>query len=287
MKSVKFLTLLLAFQLSSAFALPLAKIDSLNFRPGPFYKDFLVNYNFEGIVKLSNCSGSLIQFEEQGNDAKAIVLTNGHCVSKGPFGGFISPGEVLTNKKVNVKMKVFKNREKLFPITAVKIVYATMTDTDIALYELNETYEQILARTGVTPLVLSLEKPAEGTSIDIVSGYWERGYSCAIDGFVTRLLEAGWTFKNSIRFTPGCDTVPGTSGSPIIAANSREVIAINNTSNESGERCTMDNPCEVSESGDVTFSKGLRYGQQTYNIYSCLNENREVSVTTAGCKLPK
>jgi hypothetical protein len=49
----------------------------------------------------------------------------------------------------------------------------------------------------------------------------------------------------------------------------------------------MDNPCEVSTDGTVTVRKGISYGQQTYTIYSCLNEQFAFDLKKAGCVLPK
>ena len=83
--------------------------------------------------------------------------------------------------------------------------------------------------------------------------------------------EAGWSWTDSIRYSePGCDTIGGTSGSPIIEEGTRVVVGVNNTSNESGQTCTMNNPCEVSKSGRKTVRKGYSYGQQTYQFYGCL-----------------
>ena len=127
---------------------------------------------FEGIVKLSNCSGSLIILENMPTTAKALVLTNGHCLSLP--GGFLRPGRVLVNQTVNRAMRVFDSNMRLFNLKAVKIVYATMTDTDATLYELNETYDQILARTNVRPLLLAPTHPLEHIQVNIVSGYWDR-----------------------------------------------------------------------------------------------------------------
>lgn len=286
MKHLKYLVLLLALNSGYAFAFPKAPVDNLNFRPEKLF-NLESQYDFEGIVKLSNCSGSLIQFEGQSDDAKAIVLTNGHCVKKGWFGGMLKPGEVMVNVKKNRSMKVFKNEDTLYNINATKIIYATMTDTDMALFELSETYNQIRNRTGVSPLTLSSTRSYEGVSIDIVSGYWERGYSCGIEKFVYVVKEANWTFKDSIRYSPGCATVGGTSGSPIIEAGTRTVIGVNNSANESGHKCTMNNPCEVNKKGDVFVKKGLKYGQQTYNVYSCLTANMVLDVNKKGCVLPK
>lgn len=286
MKNLILIALFLSFNSTVAFALPKAPIDDLNFRP---HKQFGLEstYDFEGIVKLSNCSGSLVQFEGQSDDAKALVLTNGHCVPKGIFGGFLKPGEVLANKSVRRSMKVFSDEETLHNISATRIVYATMTGTDMALYELSESFSEIFNRIGVRPFTLSSARPVESTPIVIVSGYWERGYSCAIDSFIFKLLEDDWTFEDSIRYTAGCDTIGGTSGSPIIEAGTREVIAVNNTANESGRRCAMNNPCEVNQAGDVFVQKGLRYGQQTYNIYNCLTSGFQVDLNKVGCDLAK
>ncbi len=282
------LGLFLILSTSSAFALPKAPVDDINFRPA-HNKDIsaVADYDFEGIVKLSNCSGSLVLLEGQSDNAKALVLTNGHCVPRTFFGGLLNPGEVVVNKTVHREMKIFKNLTTLYPITAVKIIYATMTNTDMAIYELDETYAEIYARTKVKPLTLVSKRPVVGTSIQIISGYWERGYSCGVDGFVYSLLEAGYTWFDSIRYTEGCDTIGGTSGSPIIAEGTKDVIAVNNTSNESGYECSMNNPCEVNEAGDVYIEKGLRYAQQTYNFYTCLTADFSLDLDLPHCELPQ
>jgi V8-like Glu-specific endopeptidase len=277
------LTLALTVSTATAFALPRAPHDALKVN----LKSNIDNaaYDFEGIVKLSNCSGSLVQFSGQPDTAKAIVMTNGHCIQKP--GGFLEPGEVWVNRAISRTMKIFDKNMKLSPINATKILYATMTDTDVAFYELNESYASIEARTGVRPLEMDTQHPVVGLNIDIISGYWDRGYSCDIDGFVFQIKEAKWTWTDSIRYTSGCDTIGGTSGSPIIQRGTRTVVAINNTSNESGERCTMDNPCEVDQNGTVTVSQGVRYGQQTYKTYSCLTPDFRFDLTRRGCELPK
>jgi len=288
MIAIKIFALLLVLNVSSAFAFPKAPVNDLNFRPSNYQKSIILqDYDFEGIVKLSNCSGSLIKFEGQSDDSKAVVLTNGHCVPAGTFGGFLKPGQVIFNKKVNRDFKVFKDKDTLFPIKSDKILYATMTNTDVAFYELTESYSQILSRTNVRPLVLSSQRPTEGIEIDIVSGYWERGYSCGIDGFVAKLKEADWLFTDSVRYTDGCDTIGGTSGSPIVERGTNRVVAINNTSNESGALCTMNNPCEVRDNGEIFVRKGNRYGQQTYEIYTCLKENFKLDLSMDGCLLTK
>jgi hypothetical protein len=83
----------------------------------------------------------------------------------------------------------------------------------------------------------------------------------------------------------GCETIHGTSGSPILSARTGRVVGINSTGNESGERCMMDNPCEVSESGQIYVEKGRSYGDQTYVFYSCLNARGKLDLNREGCQL--
>lgn len=284
---MKFITtFLLAVASTSALAFPIAPFDALERSNNKAIQSLnSLNYDFEGIVKLSNCSGSLIAFNGQPLSSKAIVMTNGHCIQKP--GGFLNPGEVWVNRANTRSMKIFDKEMKLHNVQATKILYATMTNTDVAFYELSESYDQILAKTKIRPFLLDSVRPLEGISIEIISGYWDRGYSCEIDGFVFNIREADWTFTDSIRYTAGCDTIGGTSGSPIISTGSRNVVAINNTSNESGQRCTMNNPCEVDEVGQVSVRKGVRYGQQTYNTYTCLTPDFRFELNKAGCELPR
>jgi V8-like Glu-specific endopeptidase len=284
---MKFIALVFSLSLAaSAYAIPKAPFDALKIkRKITFTAD--TNYDFEGIIKLSNCSGSLIRFSGQPTTSKAYVLTNGHCFSSGPFGGMLKPGEVISNRNSSRTMKIFDKQMKLSQVTASKVAFAAMTDTDITLYELAQTYDEIQRRFNISSFDLDTVRPSIGTNIDIVSGYWDRGYTCAIDTFIYQLKEGDWLFKDSIRYTDGCNTIGGTSGSPIIAKGTRSVIAINNTANEDGAQCTVNNPCEVTEDGKVSTLKNKRYGQETYNLYSCLTPDFKIDLNKQGCLLPK
>lgn len=280
----KVLVAALTLTASTAFALPVEvarPIVRMNFD-----KSMLSTFDFEGIVKLSNCSAALITFEGMPDTKKAVVMTNGHCADL-PGGGFLKPGEVLWNKAVSRTVGIFDSKMKLNRVKATKFIFATMTDTDVSLYELELTYKEIKDKFDVDPLLLSPVRPSENTEMQVISGYWERGWDCRIDGFVPTLREDAYTWIDSIRYNPECDTTHGTSGSPIIERNTRTVIGINNTGNDSGEQCTMDNPCEVDAQGRITVSQGTSYGQETYQIYSCLTKDFTLDLKKAGCKLPK
>jgi V8-like Glu-specific endopeptidase len=276
----------LAMISTTTFAIPVAPFDALavkNLKSRDL--THAADYDFEGIVKLSNCSGSLVMFSGMPFTAKAVVMTNGHCIQKP--GGYLNPGEVWVNKPIARDMKIFDKSMKLFPIKTTKILYATMTNTDVAFYELDKSYAEIMAETKVRPLFLDSFRPSIAQPIEIISGYWDRGYSCEIDNFVFKIKEGQWTWTDSIRYTAGCDTIGGTSGSPLIAKGEKRVIGINNTSNESGEQCTLNNPCEVSSNGDVNYQQGVRYGQQTFNVYTCLTLDFQFDLSRSNCDLPK
>lgn len=283
------LFVLQSFSGSSAFAFPLTSQKPWN--PSAAIKIFATGgFSYDGVTALSNCSGALVKFKTSADSALALVLTNGHCTGGGPFGpGMPSPGQVLYKKPQRFNMSLLRqDGSTLAGLRATQILYGTMTDTDVALLLLNQTYQQIENSTGVKPLIMSDTAPAAGTVIDIPSGYWKRTYSCTIEATVNTLKEDGYLFKDSLRYSPtGCEVVGGTSGSPIVSPASGEVIAINNTGNEDGQRCTLNNPCEIDASGNVTVIKGRGYGQQIATLSTCVTATGVFDLAVPGCVLPK
>lgn len=273
------LVLLCAFGLSlEAVAIPLPRFAD-NHRQMPMNS----NYHFDGIVALSNCSGSLIRFENSKVSDPAMVLTNGHCYEK----GMPRPGTFAYHVPSHNSFGLFDDQAKGTGVVhATEVIYSTMTGTDITIYKLEETYEKIQKTWNVHPLLLASRHPVVGTPIEVISGYWRRGYACHIETFVPQLREDAWVFADSVRYSrPGCEIIGGTSGSPVLQAGTRTVVAINNTTNENGQKCTMNNPCEVDQNGQMTATRGFSYGQETYQIYSCINAKNEFDLSTPGCAL--
>ncbi|MFI6205824.1 serine protease [Streptomyces sp. NPDC051041] len=239
---------------------------------------------FAGAVSLSNCSGSVIRLPASRDDDPALVMSNGHCLET----GFPAAGEVVVDRASSRTFGLLDSAgTRVGTLRANRIAYATMTDTDVALYRLTATYAQIRNAYGIDALTLNDTRPAAGTAVTVVSGYWKRTYSCAVDGFAHRLKEGEWTWKDSIRYTPACDTVGGTSGSPVVDDATGRVVAVNNTGNEDGERCTVNNPCEVDANGAVTVRQGVNYAQQTYRIPACFGLGNKLDLGRSGCALPK
>lgn len=241
--------------------------------------------DFTAILALNNCSASLVRFETSLPNDRAMALTNGHCYE----GGFTPYGEIVTQQSSARRMTVLSpTAKKLGIVTADQVIYSTMTDTDVTLYRLKETFADIERDFNTQALTISSKHPTAGTEIAIASGYWKKIYQCKIDRFIYQLKEGDWTMKDSIRYTqPGCEIIHGTSGSPIIDVATKEIVGINNTTNDDGEKCTENNPCEVDENGNIVFEKGASYGQQTYKITTCLNEKNELDLKKEGCLLFK
>ncbi|MGW3724906.1 S1 family peptidase [Streptomyces sp. NPDC000851] len=240
--------------------------------------------DFAGTVSLSNCSGSVVRMPDSEDNDPALVMTNGHCLES----GFPGPGEVLVDQASSRSFGLLNSSgARVATLRANKIAYSTMTDTDVAVYQLTTTYAQISSSYGISPLTLSDTRPAAGTAISVVSGYWKRIYNCSIDGFAYGLKEADWTWKDSVRYTSACNTIGGTSGSPVVDQSTGRVVAVNNTGNTDGERCTMNNPCEVDANGNVTVRQGINYAQQTYQLAACFGIDNKLDLSASGCTLPK
>jgi hypothetical protein len=241
-----------------------------------------VEVDFTGAVALRGCSGSVVRPPAYQPSDPALVMTNGHCVR------FMEPQEVVVDVPANREFTLLAadGEGTLGTLRASSLAYATMYGTDVALYRLTTTYGEVEAMGG-RALELAAEHPGEHIGIGVVSGYWRHVYSCEVDGYVHELREGRWTWKGSMRYTEACDTKGGTSGSPVVDVATGKVVAVNNTGNEDGERCTENNPCEVAENGEVTVRKGIGYAQQTHQIVPCLTGGGRVDLTAPGCGLPR
>ncbi|MXM65083.1 serine protease [Streptomyces sp. HUCO-GS316] len=237
-----------------------------------------------GTVALSNCSGSVIRFPNSADTDPALVLSNGHCLET----GFPEPGEVIVNQASSRSFGLLNSSgTRVGTLRASKVAYSTMTDTDVTIYQLTRSYASIRNTYGISPLTVQDTHPTAGTAITVASGYWKRLYNCNIDGFAYRLKEGDWTWKDSVRYTSACQTIGGTSGSPVVDQATGKVVAVNNTGNEDGETCTVNNPCEVDANGNVTVREGINYAQETYQIPACFTTRNQLNLNASGCVLPK
>lgn len=240
--------------------------------------------NFKGIVHVNGCSGSLVRTSLSKDSDQALILSVGHCV---PFPleyyqyayhyAYQSTVTFLTETGVNSS----------FTAQTKEIIYATMTGTDVALYALSETYQQIEKRTGVKALTLSTQAAVTGKAITILSGQLHKAYHCSIAAITPYLVQGEYIWKDSLRYSSnGCAMVGGTSGSPVIDDVSGLVVGVNNTGNEgNGRACSFIAPCEVDQLGNISNIIPAFYAQQVYQIAACFNSQRKFDVQTVGCAL--
>ncbi|MBD0696054.1 hypothetical protein BG452_22805 [Streptomyces sp. CBMA123] len=234
-------------------------------------------------IALDDCSASLVRFPASVGGDRAMMLTNGHCLPTMP-----PYGQVIQNVSASRSGTLLDGAgNSLGTVQADKVIYATMTGTDVALYELTDTYASITSKYGATALTVNDTHPTDGASMYIPSSYWKQVWNCSVNGFVPTLREDQWTWHDSLRYSSGCNTTHGTSGSPIIDSASGRIVGINNTGNDNGEMCTLDNPCEVAADGSTKAFKGQSYGEETYWFTTCLNSARAIDLSVPGCLLTK
>ena len=117
----------------------------------------------------------------------AVVITNGHCV-RSPF---LGAREVLVDQQQWKRIELLEgDGDVAMTVRGVRLRYASMYRTDLAVYELRETYAD-LAAGGVTPLALAADGPSRGDRIRIPSGYWTEQRACTTTGTVYRAPRAG------------------------------------------------------------------------------------------------
>jgi hypothetical protein len=234
-------------------------------------------------IRLSNCSASLVRFPTSRSGDRAMMLTNGHCFE----GGFIPAGRVILNR-ASTRRGTLRNAggSAVATVTADRVLYATMTGTDVTLYRLTSTFAAIRSSTGISARTIAAGHPGASDTF-VPSGFFARVFNCDIQTFVPTLREGQWTWHDSVRFASGCGTIHGTSGSPIVSVATGEVVGINNTANDNGQVCTLNNPCEVGPDGVPHATKGLRYGQETYWFDTCVSTQRTIDLTKPGCLLTK
>ncbi|MFB6891529.1 trypsin-like serine protease [Kitasatospora sp. NPDC056327] len=239
--------------------------------------------NVEGTAKVGACLGSVVRPPTARPKDPALVLTNGHCVPSGRP----APGTALVDRPADLKDPVTINDSAGYPRTsarATRLVYATMSGTDIALYRLDKTYAQLTAE-GAKVFRLSTTPMRRGDRLSMA--YNVNRPSCTVEAVVPRLREDGHEQDRAVRYATGdgCVSRPGYSGSALLAPDGETVVGIHNTHNRDGGQCTDNNPCEVARDGSVTAVQGRSYGQQVHRIAACLTAGSRLNLNRPGCAL--
>jgi len=235
---------------------------------------------YSGLARLIGCSGVLIDVGGPPT-APAYVITNGHCV------GFPPPGEIWKDKSSYEEISfVSSTTHKKVNFLTQNIDYATMTGSDIALIKLNDESIGSLKKKGVLAIPLAKNGPELNDEViraDIKSGF--QIYRCTVEAIVDHLQEGEWHFSGSFRHS--CTSSGGTSGSPIISAQSGKIVAIHNTSVNRNNSCGVSAACEIDSEGKATLYNGKKYAQRTHDLANCFNAEGIFDLNQVNCSLAK
>jgi hypothetical protein len=268
------------FHLFCALALVRAASASVDQEAFPATPDDL-----RGHLSLA-CSGALVRFERN-PERKAVFLTNGHCARKEP----IEPGDALVNVPYErSELQVFVGEMEPLTVPPARVLYATMTGTDIALIELQTTYRELEAK-GARVYEISDRDARTGSSAILISGAERQKRLCGISHVVDQLLEDRWTFTRVLAMKDLCAIDPAWSGTPLVDPNGfpdrPTIVGIVSSRNRDGELCTRDNPCEIGSRGERSAFRDRTYAQSISEIMDCVAKTGEIALDKRGCGLQK
>ena len=104
-----------------------------------------VTVTLASTIALDDCSASLVRYPSSQVGDQALMLTAGHCYE----GGMPSAGQVLQNVDSSRSGSLLDaDGNQLGTVTADKLLYATMTNTDVAVYELTDTFATLQNEYG-------------------------------------------------------------------------------------------------------------------------------------------
>ena len=239
---------------------------------------------FAGTARLPGCSGAVVRWASALGSDPAVVITNGHCVRR----PFLGAREVLVDQRRWTRIELLDGLGSVArTVRGVRLQYASMYRTDLAVLSLRETYAD-LSGSGIVPLSLAARGPSRGELVRIPSGYWTEQRACATRGTAYRLHERSWDWWRSIRLPArdGCAIRGGYSGSPIVSRDTGLVVGIANTGWIGGRGC-IDSACEEDRRGRVRTVRHMNYGQQTSWLLGCLEADRSLDLDVPGCRLAR
>jgi hypothetical protein len=236
-----------------------------------------------GMAKLSGCSGGLVDIGRNQRD-KAVIITNGHCVSSS-----LVSNMAMINVQASKSFSLYTETGTV-SVRSTKLMYATLTETDLALYELIETYEE-LTKKGVRSFSLYPRSATIGRTVRVTSGYWQETLDCTLDRKVHKLLEGFGSdisnpsvATNAFALSSNCMIKGGYSGTPVVDEETDTLIAIAFTGTEgnANQPCAERSPCEEDASGKRTYHKNTSYVARLDQISQCVLEGKLI-VTLPTC----
>ena len=243
-----------------------------------------------GFPSFPDCESSIVRTTASQDDDPALLLTNGHCVPNlDPSMKMPEQGATIVNKKVDAPLAFADASGYGMTETRInRLLFATMTGTDLALYRLDASYSQ-LEQKGVPVLRVASTPPKSGDTVTLMATDPLLGgpRGCTVEAVVPTLREGGYEQHDSLRMAQAerCMSQPGYSGAALVAADGTTIVGINNTSNHDGKKCEIDNPCEVSADGETKIYRERPYGQQIVELNDCVAAGSVLDLDADGCDL--
>ena len=239
------------------------------------------------------CTGSLIDPSgSAASDAKAWLLTAGHCISLEPYG-------VIRNQALTAQVQFnffIDTPDKRVTVRTRAIGWSTMKGTDLGLVELDATLGDLRA-SGIRPVRLSPTRPEPGRAVfwTGISGspipaelQFLRLGRCTL-GRREQVLEGPWIWHDHL--LNNCpDLYEGASGSPLFDAESGEIVGVIGTSTllnfEQGPDydCQRNRPC-VARAGGPVMQRDTSYASPIQGIDRCFDRSNALDVQRPGCPL--
>lgn len=259
------------------------------------------DFDYNGMVKIlgehEECSGAVVRFKGQAWSSKAFVLTSGHClfgVERAFHRRQMVYQDIAISRTLNqLRMEAMDGDRFGHQVKVKKLVYATTYTVDAALFQLGETYNDLLDM-GVLPFDMSDSPPKMGIEIDIVSGLLGRGSRCRIVGHVHEFFieEDDIFLRNSPTYH--CRLGSGTSGSPLVERGTRTILAIHSALWIGGRRVRI-NDCpsgildvcrRVNPHRNRARVKSTEFASQIHVFSRCFNSQFKIDLNLSGCELP-
>jgi len=259
-----------------------------------------------------SCTGILIG-AFQTTESPAYILTAGHCLID--FDDVASSNRIFLDALPRSDRNGIHFSEANFRLG--RVVYATMKGVDLAIAEitaddnaaaifrLTERHEldaedallpkpvtlQRMKELGMEPLAWAPALPGFGDGIRIVSATsgdetssaFLREHRCRHEGLAD-VVESIWHWYDLAR--NNCeDILPGTSGAPVLNAQSALFAIVNTSSrNAQSQDCYTGQPCELTEQ-NFQVAAARNYGSLVLELASCFDAQGFFSTAEPRCPL--
>ncbi|MEU5421235.1 trypsin-like peptidase domain-containing protein [Streptomyces sp. NPDC020667] len=228
----------------------------------------------------TTCTATLVHASGKPDPAaKALVLSNGHCVSD-----TMGTNEVLVDRPAEPDWTFTPayfhdnpTAHRTFPVE--RVAYATMKGIDVSVLQLLATYGE-LARMNVTPRTLAAARPTPGTPLQAAHAPTDgvdpdrqflRLSACEVTGSSVALHEHTWLWRDFTR-TDCLGISGGSSGGPVTTADGERIVGMLNTVSTPGYLgCGLGRPCEGGAPGLVVPKDNTVYATPVDAVASCLD----------------